>query len=143
MAASWSGILTIIFLLFAGPLVYGFIWLYNKHHFRGETGVVEDSTALPPDEEQKKIADSNLSAESDPEDQTIEKKAATHDELYEHPTRKVLESNEYLIALVRYVIRIGNLWRFPYMIEKIGEQPALWPNLSAWILLPHQSFCTN
>jgi hypothetical protein len=129
MAASWSGILTLILVLFAGPLVYGFIWLYNKH-FR-TTGVVEET--LP---EQKKIADNNSSAESDPEDQKeIEKNASSNDEHYEHPTREVLESNEYLIALVGYAIGIGNLWRFPYVIAQNGGAACLVAYLVCLVLV--------
>lgn len=82
MATSASGLLTLLFLIFIGPLIYVGRYFLRKRQDTPECKVSEDG-------------------------------------------REVLETREYMFALIGYAIGIGNIWRFPYVISQNGGTAAL------------------
>lgn len=117
MAASWSRILTLIIVLFAGPISYGLIWMWKKFVRKG--GDSSDNYVEGEKEE--------------PVEEPLDKDDVKGGQ-NEQSTRETMESSEYLFALVGYAIGIGNLWRFPYVIAQNGGSACLIAYLICLIL---------
>jgi NSS family neurotransmitter:Na+ symporter len=106
-----SGLLTLMVLIFIGPLVYLGRFIYFKCMSKRK----KEDADVKHDDDCNVIrglinhdGDGNsILAESGDDDSVIEK---------EDP----LSSNAYLFALIGYAIGIGNCWRFPYVIATNG-----------------------
>lgn len=90
MAVSTSALLTLITLVFAGPLFYACRYVYRQFY---PVVYKESDSALGRNEEDK-----------DPS----------------HSEDEIVPSSSYILGLLGYAVGIGNVWRFPYLVGQYG-----------------------
>jgi len=110
MAASVSGILTLLIVLLAGPAAWSLVWWRKRVH---PEGAAEKASA------------------SDPEVSTSKQNETSREEV---------SNTAYLLSLLGYAIGIGNLWRFPYLVGKYGGGAFVFAYLCCLFLVAMPAF---
>lgn len=120
-SASVGGILTLLALIFVGPIYYGGKHLWRRYLDKKKGAVPEEENAAAEEEGEG-------NAKKKEEEQNEE--TGDTEKTEEDSERETYKPMEYMFAMIGYAIGIGNVWRFPYVIASNGGSAALVVSLS-------------
>mmetsp|Transcript_1166 Transcript_1166/g.3222 ORF Transcript_1166/g.3222 Transcript_1166/m.3222 type:complete len:112 (-) Transcript_1166:1966-2301(-) len=106
---SWSGVLTLAFILLAGPACYLFLAIYRRVVKAQKAKLSESARSRSQQGEERENRSSNFEDGASSE-------------------REEWSYSQYLFGLIGYAIGLGNVWRFCYVIARVmAARRRFWP----------------